>query len=208
MALIGFMVGVLMCKFLLWLTFTMIAWSGFTFTPPEHFIISQMAKHCLFTLGSLSATITKDGEISFETLEVRPTGIFLPKKSGSRSAVKETAPLRVHFLDDLLKCHPNRDGVESLKKAMINRGININKVSHGLYNYEPVLIMGAEPMDRISPQLWIEKRNFVPIKEINGRTTITFEKWTIFGALSDKRFPRIITVTTNDVSQKIAVIDQ
>lgn len=66
---------------------------------------------------------------------------------------------------------------DEIKKYLTNIDVDLKKISLGLHNHEPVLIIGADPSDNNSPQVWVSKNNFFPVKELVKNRVTTF-KWT------------------------------
>lgn len=184
-----------MIKLLLY--FLMAAEATFAFTPPLDFILAEMNKRCVAGTTTFNGAITEQGKTSFATLTLTE-GALVDANNKSRN-------LPLYFLSHWLGCKQNEFLV---KNSLATLGIDIKKVSHGLFENEPVFIVGADAKDSQSPQLWIDKNNFVPVKEIaKGRIT-TFEKWMVVEALPGKKFPSLIITTADNGVFHLAISEK
>jgi hypothetical protein len=66
---------------------------------------------------------------------------------------------------------------QSLKLKTHLSGIDISKVSIGLFDYRPVFIIGARPSEPDQPQLWIDKDNFQIMFIQNEGYSYRFSYW-------------------------------
>jgi hypothetical protein len=156
-------------------------------------IIENMSQICLKPQIFKQAMMDKNGEQFFAVLEWKEDLVITETRSVlSNEVTKKHEPVDIH-LAKLLKCQ----GL-AIKNYLLEKKVDINKVTFGLLDYEPVFIIGADPTDLKSPQLWVQKSSFLPVKEIiNGQTTIF--KWT------DKNFPSEIETEKDGVKLSLSL---
>lgn len=85
------------------------------------------------------------------------------------SSGKETREL--YALNILLKSH----NLTALKKYLALNNIDLSVVSLGFSGNEPAYIIGAQPGDDRSAQLWVEKTNWRIVKETTKNHEIVFK---------------------------------
>lgn len=177
-------------------------------TPSMKLIISEMAKCCIAGDASWQGMKSNGDEKSFLSVSLRnndltvTAGETVVKSYGAQLPANDGS---FYFVKALLGC--NNTGV-SIENYLRIAGVNSQKISHGIFDYEPVFIIGAEPGDSSSPQLWIEKKNFVPVKEIEGGRVTTFKKWTASRGLANKKFPSLIETRINDLVERVAISEK
>jgi hypothetical protein len=102
--------------------------------------------------------------------------------------------INLYSLDILIK------NTGDLKNYCIKNNINMNIVSLGFFGIEPVYIIGAQPTDSLSSQLWIDKSHWLIVKERGVHHEIIFDKWIALRS-PEALFPRAITITNKTLSQ-------
>lgn len=168
-----------MKKILLYLIFTLPA---MTYTLPGEFILKKMAQNAVCGKAKFKGSIKEDSEekklVEFTDL-VLDQGILLGDKE-----------LELGFFQTMLKCKQNI--LQAMKDYLATMGVDYQKVAHGIFNYEPVFRLGAD-IGRSSPvELWVEKKYFLPVKEISKDYERSYEHWFGVYALKNKRLPRVI----------------
>jgi hypothetical protein len=117
-------------------------------------------------------------------------------QKGLSQTLAENKPekLELFFLDAAWACRDQ--GVTQCEQILVayfkKAGINHNVVSLGIYDNEPVYIMGALAGDlKKTPQLWFFKESYLPVHEKNSRGEITWNKW-MRNAKNGVNYPRLM----------------
>jgi hypothetical protein len=111
--------------------------------------------------------------------------------------------IKLASLDILIK---NLD-TQALKKYLEDSHINTNIVSLGFFGNEPAYIIGAEPGDDKSPQLWVDKTHKFIVKEKTKNQEIIFDKW-VGIKTPGGFFPRLITIKDGDTVTNYAISEK
>lgn len=206
--------------------FLLFAECALSYVPTADFIIDEMAKRCVVVSPAevkLQGVITKKDvgpvDKSSADLVLKQDGLFVIKRSqvnsqkgaptGNNAVLGAKESVALQILSELIECQSKTGAsIEKLKAYLNKAHIDLKTVSLGFFAYEPVFIIGARPNDAKSPQLWIEKASFLPVKEVSlGRVT-TFEKWSVINSLLGKKFPSIINTSIGDRLHSIAISEQ
>lgn len=177
-------------------------------TPSTKLIISEMAKRCIAGDASWQGMKSNGDEKSFLSLSLKNNALTVTPGETVVKSVSVQLPVNdesFYFVKALIGCNDTYATIENYLRIA---GVNSQKISHGIFDYEPVFIIGAEPGDVTSPQLWIEKKNFVPVKEIEGGRVTTFKKWTNTRGLANKKFPSLIETRINDLVERVAIAEK
>lgn len=165
---------------------------------PTHLILDHMSKNCLKE-QKFNGMLTEGQTQAFLKLRLDSQGLFITEKTplDQRPAIKNE-PFDIAILAKLLSCN---SGIKEFEKYLTELGVDVKKVSLGLYEYEPVFIIGADPTDEKSAQVWVQKNNFLPVKQIGQNRTTRF-KWI------DKKFPALINTQENGLETNLALSAQ
>lgn len=126
-----------------------------------------------------SAEITTDQDKQTKTLELNNLGLSLGKEA-----------IKLYALDILLKSKSSA----ALKSYLAANNIDLSVVSLGFFGNEPAYIIGAQPDDARSAQLWVEKTNWIIVKEATKNYEIIFDKYNL-------NFPRAISIKTTKTNK-------
>ena len=133
-----------------------------------------------------NAIISHEHDKQNKTLELKNSGLSLGKEA-----------LELYAFNILLKSK----SLKSFKDYLGSNGVDLNVVSLGFFGNEPAYIIGAQPGDTKSAQLWIEKTSWIVAKEIGKNHEIIFENY-------EASFPRLITIKreTSSISYTLTEI--
>jgi hypothetical protein len=180
------------------------------YAPPVDFLLGEMAKQCITGKASFVGMRERDEGVSFISARLENSAFLLSNqvdvKEGERDqkASQDNKDYPVNFLSLLMDC--KNSNLESMRAYLSKLGIDLSReVAHGFFNYDPVYIIGASPSEPKAPQLWIDKRTNLPLRENGAEHEIYFDKWTMIQGLSGKKFPSIITSTKDGKVEKLSL---
>lgn len=166
------------------------------FIPPAAYIFEQVAqKNPLKNILSaqFKAMLALNKKRDFLDLSLTSEGLF----DGGQA-------IELYALTSLL----NATNSNPLKTYLNKMGVDTNVISLGFFANEPVYIIGAQPEDTRSPQIWVEKRNWLVVKEIHGQQEIVFDKYQALAKQSTAKFPRIFTIKTGKEEKKYSIAEK
>ncbi len=162
-------------------------------TLPTDFILAEMAKNCIGKKVRLNGAISRLGATKFVGIKIGEDGMSVNDES-----------INTYFLANIISCEHS---AKRIKEYLASHGVDVKKSGHGLFNFEPVYIIGADESDRASPQLWILKKDFLPVKERAQGREIIFDKWATIDSLVDKKLPSIISISAGGEFETISLSD-
>jgi len=168
-----------------------------SYTLPASFIVAEMVKynHPSAPVYFQAAT-AKSGKLVVDSL--------VRKSDGRLFDVARDVPI---FYWELIALMAANDAAK-MSQFLASADVDMTKVSHGLFHYEPVFIIGADPSNDRLPQLWVEKQSFLPVRVIFKDKAITFEQWTSLLGMPKTKYPRIIRITVKDTVETITLVEK
>jgi len=164
------------------------------YTPPSAFIVQAMAQKYSSekaAMHSWPALISQTGK----NHSAIPATMTLDHKGLSQSLGKnKPEKLDLFFLDAAWACRDQsvKECEQILLAYFKKAGINHNIVSLGIFDNEPVYIMGALAGElKKTPQLWFFKESFLPVHEKNSQGEFTWNKW-MRNAKNGVNYPRLM----------------
>lgn len=156
---------------------------------------------------SLAETLMYKFPAAFRSEIVTESGLRLLVLSGNESIVTldekilgEPESMYDRYKDLLLYRSP-----KLLRKKLAAGGINVNVSSLGRFERRGVFVVGAEYPDESVPQIWVDKKSFMPIRwiipENRGADTveIRYRDW----SKSEKtRYPMHIEIYRNNILER------
>lgn len=168
------------------------------YIPPVSFILQQMAQQYIKQNSNeqrLSSMIAlKKNPYRSSMMVFNDQGVFY--KATNEETLNEMPQT---FLASINACRAK--AVSSclgiINDYLIKNAIDKEKVSLAIFDNEPAYIVGAQAGDTKSPQLWLNKDSYLPVKEQRGLCEITWKKWQ---SNNDKSFlyPRLITMKNDE----------
>lgn len=184
----------------------LVSHQGVAYIEPGSWVIEEMARRIVLqnmpehSWNGMILTNDKK-EAMFATLCLAADGMKqkLEKKS-------QFERLNLYFLSSYWACRLEsaQTCTQNLLNYLKNAGIDINKIGLGFIENEPVYIIGASAADPASPQLWVIKNNFYPVKEKKPGNEFTWSKWT---SLLNENFvyPRLLSFKIGNKSSTISM---
>ena len=174
--------------------------NAIAYIPPSDFIILETAKRCISGHGKLRGVEQKGDEINFVDLELSGNGLTMGSKVSATTSnakpIVTNEKVALYVVQELSNCQG--DVAKRIKDYLVAHGIDVSKVSLGFFGFDPVFIIGD-----VDAQLWIDKQNFLPVKEKTPNYETVFEHWTSLSMLSDKKWPSTLSLTANQSKIKL-----
>lgn len=174
------------------------------------FVVTKMSERCIPREVTFTAIVAEKNLRQAHTLTLKKTGLVAktPVSDDKKSPPTQPTTFDLKILNELVGCDGKKIVIERLKKyfkkASINEGAPL---AQGLFGYQPVYIIGADQKDSTSPQVWIDKETFLPVKEIGKGYVATFDKPMMISAVQ-KSFSRIITIAATENSYTISLAEE
>jgi hypothetical protein len=195
----------------MWLLLNFLAPTILGYALPADFILKEIAKSCLpkGNIDLIGTMVAKEKKY-FVSLTLIDGELFInsssPVESNNKLNDLAKTTLALPFFSQMV-CDKNKNLPLHLMNVLDAAGVNHKIVSHGIFNYEPIYIIGADSSNATSPQLWVEKKTFLPIKLVSQNETVIFEKWMPITS-RQKKIPSIITKIDNYGEQKIFMAEK
>ncbi len=175
------------------------------YIPTADFILAEMAKRCISAQTEFNGVLKQANEISLASLALTAGGLIIKSKTSatdSDAQPKESGErVNLYVVQNLVGCH--HDQAKRIKDYLTALNVDLSKINHGLANFEPAFIIGADPTDSKAPQIWIDKQNFLPVKEIAAQYETVFEHWAPVTGLADKRWLSTLRSVRNNEEIKL-----
>lgn len=179
------------------------------FTPSADFILGEMAKRCVDDQQEFVGMLS-ESDVAFSVSAKLAQSSLIVDKAASLlqgqpdKAATDRSHVSLFIVEKIIDCS-RLDRLAQIKSYFSTIGVDTKLVSHALFKDEPIYIIGTDKPDEKRAQVWIDKRNFMPVKEIAAQHVVIFDKWSRINDNNAAIFPLIIQTTINSRNTGISL---